>query len=205
VRRIPSWNLESMPLNGHTLIMENVMGFFSWTTSDSRKSIRNVRSIGCKTVYLLQPNGAPPIEEPAYNGYGVFGGVDAHVWLARMNLPKESLAGLTDSQLRSAGIDMDCGNLLRIKKDGKLYGVFHGASNIYKAMGIDVECFKGRWSDPIPAFGMSPNQMIDAGLAEAINVLSVYAIRYPLKFSFDRNAKYEDLPAAGTDPNQGFL
>jgi hypothetical protein len=29
--------------------------------------------------------------------------------------------------------------------------------------------------------------------------------RYPLKFSFDKNAIYEDLPASEYDPSQGFF
>lgn len=50
------------------------MGFFSWQTADTKESIMNHYSGQCKTVYLLQPGGAEPIEETAYDGYGVFGG-----------------------------------------------------------------------------------------------------------------------------------
>lgn len=32
----------------------------------------------------------------------------------------------------------------------------------------------------------------------------LYQIRYPLKFSFNPDADYEALPAAETDPGQGF-
>jgi len=64
------------------------MGLFSWVTSDSNESIANVYSSRpVKTVYLLQPNGQPPIKEECYEGYGDFGGIDAFVWVTEQNAP----------------------------------------------------------------------------------------------------------------------
>ena len=63
------------------------MGVFSWLTADKRESIK----IDCyglnknKPVFLLQPNGAKPVREDCYNGYGDFGGINAYEWLAEKN------------------------------------------------------------------------------------------------------------------------
>ena len=69
------------------------MGFYSWKTADTHQSIRNTFAEDPHTdigpVYLLQPHGLPPIIEPAYEGYGTFGGVDANTWLAIKNLESE--------------------------------------------------------------------------------------------------------------------
>ena len=121
------------------------MGFFSWMTADTAKSISNIyaeEDYGkkCHTVYLLQPNGADAIEEASYEGYGVFGGVDAYAWLAVAN----GVASETDTEdeQRTKGIEL---------------------------------AFSG----------------------EDYN--------YPLKFSFNKSAVYEDLPASADCPNQGFF
>ncbi|KLV03530.1 hypothetical protein ABT56_19065 [Photobacterium aquae] len=61
------------------------MGFFSWKTADSKESIANAyanHENSGRVVYLLQPNDEP-IPEPKYNGYGVFGGMDVFIWLAK--------------------------------------------------------------------------------------------------------------------------
>lgn len=87
------------------------MGFFSWLTADTNESIANkhqpVKPV--KKVYLLQPNGQPAIEESAYDGYGVFGGVDAYAWLAKANAKAMNLdlsQASTNDQLRGIGISI---------------------------------------------------------------------------------------------------
>jgi hypothetical protein len=61
------------------------MGFFSWKTQDTNKSITNVHSeTGSFPVYMHDNNGNVYLEME-YNGYGVFGGVDYYVLLAQMN------------------------------------------------------------------------------------------------------------------------
>lgn len=90
------------------------MGFFSWLTADTKESIANVYSSRpVRPVYLLQPYGKLPIEEPAYEGYGDFGEVNALDWLAMANLTDEQLAGMTEEQIRTAGIALDVGHLYR--------------------------------------------------------------------------------------------
>lgn len=84
------------------------MGFFSWNTADTQESIPNNLSgqFNGRVVFMLQPNGAPVITESAYKGYGVFGGVDAFIWLAENNLPAEDLEDLNKDMRREAGIDL---------------------------------------------------------------------------------------------------
>ena len=125
------------------------MGFFSWKTADTKESIRNIYTGQHRTVYLLQPNGKPPIEEPAYDGYGRFGGIDAYAWLAAQNLDVDS--DDTDDELRGLGIDLAF------------------------------------------ATAKERRQMLNGR-------------KYvPLKFSFDKNVKYEDLPASKSCPKQGYF
>ena len=124
------------------------MGCFSWKTADTQEPIRNVYSGSPRrTVYMLQP-GRPPIKEEDYEGYGVFGGVDAYEWLARKNLPKaevKSLKALGGEELRHRGISLECDERFR------------------------------------------------------------EGLKYPLKFSFNGEARYDKLPASEADPDQGYF
>jgi len=116
------------------------MGFFSWKTADTKKSINNIHSRRPhkRTVYMLQPNGGDPIAENDYDGYGIFNGIDAYAWLARMNLAVKG----TDDEIRGDGIGLH---------------------------------YSGK------------------------------PIKYPLKFSFNKKAIYEKLPASEHDPYQGYF
>ncbi len=79
------------------------MGFSSYLTSDTKKSIWNIYTGLSRTVYMLQPNGLPPIRDDAYQGYMRFGGVDVFEWVARIN----KLEGLTtDEEYRDAGLSL---------------------------------------------------------------------------------------------------
>ena len=65
------------------------MGYFSWITSDTKRSICN-RASDRETfdVYFLCPDGSK-IKEEDYAGYGEFGGKDAYALLARWNAPEK--------------------------------------------------------------------------------------------------------------------
>lgn len=72
------------------------MGFFSWMTQDTGKSISNrFTSRGTFPVVMVDNNNNQWVEED-YEGYGVFGGKDYYELLAEMN-------GLTT---RDEGIDL---------------------------------------------------------------------------------------------------
>ena len=62
------------------------MGFFSWQTQDTNKSIANIEQStrDTFTVYLRDDKGNGWKEE-AYSGYGDFGGKDYYELLAEMN------------------------------------------------------------------------------------------------------------------------
>ena len=97
------------------------MGFFSWKTSDTQKTIWNKHTRKCKPVYLLMPDGNH-IYEPSYDGYGVFGNVDVFVLLAEKN-------GFTGDfeTLRSLGIklmDENCPLSFQIKFSFKKNAVY---------------------------------------------------------------------------------
>lgn len=91
------------------------MGFFSWNTSDTDKSIANRWSTRSTfPVYMITEDGQI-FEERDYDGYGVFGGKDIYVLIAEMNGHK----GKDDDETRE--------NVFRhiwkrgIVKDGKRY------------------------------------------------------------------------------------
>lgn len=82
------------------------MGFFSWVTSDTNRSIAN--SFANRVtfpVYLLQPNSKPILEEH-YEGYGVFGGEDVYALVARWNVPERCNGD--DDHDRDIGIEIAC-------------------------------------------------------------------------------------------------
>ena len=95
------------------------MGFFSWRTQDTDRSIANRYSIRKTfTVVMIDNKGNKWIEQD-YEGYGVFGGKDYYELLAEMN-------GITDKdtdRLRGAGISLafSKGNHSGVGTDGVYY------------------------------------------------------------------------------------
>lgn len=62
------------------------MGFFSWKTQDTKRSIAN-RYSNRKTftVYMVNPETKEAYIEPNYEGYGEFGGKDFYELVAELN------------------------------------------------------------------------------------------------------------------------
>lgn len=80
------------------------MGYFSWKTADTNKSISNFDSSrGARAVWLITPDGMA-IHEDMYEGYGEFGGFDAYALLAKWNAP--DLCKGDPNYDRSIGIDL---------------------------------------------------------------------------------------------------
>jgi len=76
------------------------MGFFSWKTQDTGRSISNqFSSKGTFTVYMYDNKGNLWVEDD-YEGYGVFGGKDFYELLAEMN----------GKSTRKEGIDLAFGD-----------------------------------------------------------------------------------------------
>lgn len=85
------------------------MGFFSWLTCDTKRSISNNCSYkGTFPVYVLIPQefGGGYIEEKDYEGYGVFGGKDIYDLVAHWNIPEKCVGDVEED--RSKGIDIAC-------------------------------------------------------------------------------------------------
>ena len=79
------------------------MGFFSWKTQDTNRSIANEYSrLPTFTVYMTDNKGNQ-WKEDNYEGYGVFGEKDYYELLAEMN-------ELSGENLRSQGISLACSN-----------------------------------------------------------------------------------------------
>lgn len=175
------------------------MGFFSWMTSDTNRSIMSLPSgYGVETVYMLSPGGAAPIKEEAYAGFGVFGGVDAYVHLARMNIAPERLEGKDDDYVRLAGCALE-GGYYELVSDGSKHQIFHPGAELIDP---DVKLHPVTYDKPIEAFGgRSANEMI----TDKLLVQREFRIDHPLKFAHDPAAVYEDLAASEDCPCQGFF
>jgi hypothetical protein len=174
-----------------------IMGVFSWLTSDTKESIQwGVK----RTVYLLQPNGQPPIADPCYDGYGRFGGRDAFLWLFEQNehLIKGDTSELTDEEKRTIAIYMDGGDLCQDPETGQIYHVDADLSCIVPGKVIRY------YFDEVPGFGKTVRELLDSGRFTQVPVSRFFQIKYPLKFSFDPEANYERLPAAEVCPWQGM-
>jgi hypothetical protein len=71
------------------------MGFFSWKTQDTNKSIPNAYSGRATFPVTMTDDKGNKWHEPAYEGYGVFGGKDFYELLAEMNgLPPDRQEGI---------------------------------------------------------------------------------------------------------------
>lgn len=168
------------------------------------KSIWNVHSGGpVRTVYLLQPNGEASIEEPAYDGRGVFGGVDAFVWLAERNLSAKVLRTLRRSDwpnaVQAAGHRLIYETAYRDKTTGTLWSAGNTGWLLDRP---DIRSFELSGSHLIPELGMSAEDAFRSSRFEL--VFYGAPLKYPLKFSFNRNAVYERLPAAKVCPYNGY-
>ena len=187
------------------------MIYLSWQVSDrdipdksKMKSIWNVHSGGpVRTVYLLQPNGESSIEESAYDGRGVFGGVDAFVWLAERNLSANVLRTLRRSDwpsaVQAAGHRLIYATAYRDRKTGQLWAPGDTGWLLDRP---DIWSFGDSESEILARLGMTSEDAFRASRFE--EVFYGAPLKYPLKFSFKRNGIYERLPAAKVCPYNGY-
>lgn len=72
------------------------MGFFSWKTQDSKRSIANAYSDKSTFPVCMTDDKGNKWEESNYDGYGVFGGKDYYELLSEMNGgPSDRHEGIT--------------------------------------------------------------------------------------------------------------
>lgn len=96
------------------------MGYFSFLTQDTKKSIANIHS-GRKTfIVYMKDNEGNTYTEKNYQGYGVFGGVDFFELLAKMNGKKTREQGI-ELFYNDKGEKFISPNLFA-KKDGEFNG-----------------------------------------------------------------------------------
>lgn len=179
------------------------MGCFSWRTADTDESIGVALSghpNAGRTVYLLQPGGEAPIQEYSYDGYGSFGGVDAHEWLAKHNLSQKVWRGMDEDSTRCLGISLESESVLVDPQTGAIWSIYDDHRDI-----VGGFYFDGRWNEIMPGYDQSPNALMESGRLVSTPICDLFEIKFPLKFSFSREARYEDLPASRVCADQGFF
>jgi len=70
------------------------MGFFSWKTQDTDKSISNMHSERGSFFVVMHDNEGNKWTETEYDGYGEFGGKDYYELLAEMNGLTTAIEGI---------------------------------------------------------------------------------------------------------------
>ena len=196
------------------------MGFFSFNTCDDEESIPSeyvTHKNSGKPVFLLQPNGATPIEEPNYEGYGVFGGVDVFDWLARQNI--NDIPEDTDpDDVREAGVYLDSmgfcvlGNMVAFMKKSEFFADFLKRKFTEKFTDEKEYTFiqVDNYAESIEEMGgLTLNELIEQSKKDkSINVVSIrdfVHITFPVKLSFDKNASYERNAASTSCEYQGYF
>ena len=167
------------------------MGFFSYNTADTNESIPSVYAgsdvpNAGRTVYLLQPNGQAPIKEEAYEGYGRFGGVGIHEWLEKMNGAGTGAFYFFNEK----------DNVFYCCKMHLSASVLRNAIDVGDAQVIEFDDYSSVLDN-----GKTPNDCIrdDEWVEREITA------KYPLKFSFNPQAVYEDLSASSPCQYQGYF
>lgn len=123
------------------------MGFFSWKTSDTKKSIANhYSSRKTFTVYMITEDQMI-FTEPDYEGYGKFGDKDVYELISEMN----QLKGKEGEESRILAIDL----LYRTQ-------ITNGTRTYTQGSGSDADFFN--WETPMPLEdGKTPNQLVKEG------------------------------------------
>jgi len=190
------------------------MGFFSWKTADTQETIvHEATGVQMRPVYLLQPNGKEPICEESYGGYGVFGEISANTWLAENNLSKQTIANLKGRGLSLEEMGILISNSSKYYVDTRddccyIYGYTKG---ILEPSGL--LSFVDDNGDPANYgsiyTGVVINDLIKKGIWKERSCSKLFCIggkiAYPLKFSYDKNAVYEDLLGSRDCENQGYI
>lgn len=166
------------------------MGVFSFLTADKHESIK----IGSgKKAYLLVPNefiseyGCERITDAYYNGYGNFGGIDVYEFLCDM--------------IVQANVDPEKAfKKPRRKKGRSTVQYYRDMSGYYRSMAILARAEENA-EDPYLTILYGEDWKRELGITlfhQGAN------LPYGLKFSFDPNAKYEDINGySKDDPSQG--
>lgn len=169
------------------------MGFFSWITSDTNKSIANNCSARTVfTVHMITEDGQVFTEDD-YEGYGEFGGKDIYELIAEIN-------GLKS---REAAVELVYKTIIT------------NGRRSYTAGGVDFF----NWETPLPQEGgKTPNQLVESkefrvehplGYGDW-NKASTMGFKFPKlveKLPSKKNWEkvWNSLPYPETCPDQGYF
>lgn len=177
------------------------MGFASWLTADTRESIYNRYTDKCRTVYLLQPDGEAPIQDDAYDGYCNINGESAYIWVALHNLPKSWTDTMDCEELRIIGTRISR-PLYSFELEGTKYSFKfeESVAKQFQLISDDTDYVLWDWNDDflVAEKTLTYYQLVNPERLEI-------TLPFPLKFSFNPNAKYEDLNPSDECPNLGFF
>lgn len=176
------------------------MGCYSFLTSDTGEQIKSVFTSYPNTpseFYLLQPSGKH-IYCANYTGNGVISGIDVWEWLAKKNARSFGikLKDLSDNDLRQLGIDLFCGDVYRDVNTGEIW-------HDNQSLALLIPGTLMTKSNVLTKYGKNIYALLSEGVIEEVSVHDNF-VKYPLKFSFSATAEYKRLPAAKSDPLQGF-
>lgn len=114
------------------------MGYFSWKTSDTKRSIPNrYSSRDTFPVFMVLPDGRI-FREDDYEGYGVFGGRDFFGLVAELNgLGKPEQAVVSFDELESCGHDVYTALAIKQQALNERFDVVHRGKGINLYNDID--------------------------------------------------------------------
>lgn len=168
------------------------MGMFTWRLLDTQEPLR----LG-DVAYLLRP-GASPLSTGSYDGYGTFGGWDAHSLLGWTNFGPEAARRDPDAEglqqwldlsndaresYRHLGIHIESrGSLCCDVHTGTLYAF--QPSGLEYVSGIEPQPFTGNYGTPEAAYGgLTPNDLLAEGNWVATALDEVVDVPYPLRIT----------------------
>lgn len=172
------------------------MGFFSWITSDTERSVSNIHSDrGAFPVYVLIPGefGGGAIRESEYGGYGIFDGKDIYDLVAEWNrhcLPEDKPAMPKREQY---------GN----DESGRAF--YEMAHQRYLE---SVELLKDFASDKPDEYmeekyGQDWKRSI--GIMIACYDVDNASLKYPIKIVENKRLSYDEVSASKSCPDQGYF
>ena len=142
------------------------MGFFSWITQDTDKSIANRYSELKPFQVTMTDDKGNRWTEYNYEGYGTFGGKDYYQLLAEMSRPNECTGDVGHD--RRIGISLAFGvNAIKCKKTGQ----------VFKANNIDFFSWDEPLVDGLEVIG-KPNELIKGDDWERI-VIKEDGVKFP--------------------------
>lgn len=167
------------------------MTYCAFKTADTNEMISTVQPF--RPVYLLRPNGESSIETAQRETLGLHMVENAMLQLVYQN---EDAIGIDACRFDrdeciGVGYSLLGGEVFRDTTTGDIWHI--KSDNRHLVPGHFVDC---SLHEVIPALGDSAVNLYKAGKLEVLPISQYLNLPHPLKFSFNPEAKYEDLPAS---------